>query len=79
MSRSTAGNNPVPTNLKETLIQLEGTINEWENISPDESNEIESETQTRLEHDREVLEKELQKKARVILDQLKNQIEELSE
>ena len=75
MSRNIAGNNPIPSNLKETLIQLEGTLNEWENISPDEPDESE----TRLENDREVLEKELQKKARVILDQLKNQIEELSE
>lgn len=75
MSRNTAGNNPIPSNLKETLIQLEGTLNEWENISPDEPDEHE----TRLEIDKEVLEKELQKKARIILDQLKNQIEELSE
>lgn len=69
MSRNTE----IPSNLKETLIQLEGTLNDWENISPD------NEPDTRLENDREVLEKELQKKARLILDQLKNQIEELSE
>lgn len=75
MSRNTAGNNQIPSNLKDTLIQLEGTLNEWENISPDESDD----SATRLDHDKEILEKELQKKARVILDQLKTQIEELSE
>jgi hypothetical protein len=69
MSRNTV----IPSNLKETLIQLEGTLNDWEKISPDDD------TDTRLENDREVLEKELQKKARLILDQLKDQIDELSE
>ncbi len=68
----------IPSNLKDTLIQLEGTLSEWEKISPDGQPEISSE-ESRLEHDREVLEKELQKKARVILNQLKDQIEELSE
>lgn len=70
-------NNPIrtsiPSNLKDTLIQLEGTLSDWEKISPDEEQE------TRLENDKEVLEKELQKKARIILNQLKDQIEELSE
>jgi hypothetical protein len=69
MSRNTE----IPSNLKETLIQLEGTLNDWEKISPDDD------TDTRLDNDKEVLEKELQKKARLILDQLKDQIEELSE
>ena len=63
----------IPSNLKNTLVRLEGTLSEWEKISPDEDQE------SRLENDREVLEKELQKKARIILNQLKDQIEELSE
>ena len=78
MSRNTSSNASgktiqIPSNLKDTLLQLEGTLSEWEKIAPDE------EIETRLENDKEVLEKELQKKARVILDQLKTQIEELSE
>lgn len=73
MSRNTSMNGSIPSNLKDTLLQLEGTLSEWEKIAPDE------EVETRLENDKDVLEKELQKKARVILDQLKIQIEELSE
>jgi hypothetical protein len=69
MSRSTE----IPSNLKETLVQLEGTLNDWEKISPSD------EAETRLENEKQVLEHELQKKARLILDQLKSQIEELSE
>lgn len=73
MSRN---NSQIPSNLKNTLVQLEGTLSEWEKISPE--SDI-SEQESRLDLDRDVLEKELQKKARVILDQLKSQIEELSE
>lgn len=71
-----SNNTPIPSNLKDTLVQLEGTLSEWEKISPEEGL---SEEDSRLDNDREVLEKELQKKARVILNQLKDQIEELSE
>lgn len=71
MSR-TPINNQMPSNLKDTLLQLEGTLNEWENIAP----EVES---TRLDKDKEVLQNELQNKTRVILDKLKDQIDELSE
>lgn len=74
MSHNTSiKNSKLPSNLKSTLIQLEGTLSDWENITPDD------EADTRLEHNKDVLEKELQKKARIILDQLKDQIEELSE
>jgi len=73
MSRHNNIKTQIPSNLKNTLIQLEGTLSEWEKISPEEDQE------SRFENDKEVLEKELQKKARVILNQLKDQIEELSE
>ncbi len=66
-------NNQMPTNLKDTLLQLEGTLNEWENIAPEDQEAVQ------LTKEKEVLENELQKKARVILDKLKDQIEELSE
>ncbi len=72
-SQKNVQNGHIPSNLKDTLLQLEGTLSDWEKIAPDE------EVETRLENDKDVLEKELQKKARIILDQLKVQIEELSE
>jgi hypothetical protein len=72
-SSKVSQNGHIPSNLKDTLLQLEGTLSEWEKIAPDE------ELETRLDTEKEVLEKELQKKARVILDQLKVQIDELSE
>jgi hypothetical protein len=61
----------LPSELKRTLQDLEGTLNDWENITP----ELESE---KTADHRDVLEKELQKKAKDILDQLKTQIDELS-
>lgn len=78
MSRHNNIKTQIPSNLKNTLIQLEGTLSEWEKISPEEGLS-ETESESRYEQDKEALEKELQKKARVILNQLKDQIEELSE
>lgn len=78
MSRHNNIKTQIPSNLKDTLVQLEGTLSEWEKISPEEG-PSETSGESRYENDKEVLEKELQRKARVILNQLKDQIEELSE
>jgi hypothetical protein len=64
----------LPSNLKSTLQELEGTLNEWEKIVPDTKPEENSAYETNKDH----LEKELQKKARDILYKLKTQIDDLS-
>jgi molecular chaperone DnaK (HSP70) len=61
----------LPSELKRTLQNLEGTLSDWEKITPEPQAE-------QIDEQREILEKELQKKAKDILDQLKTQIDELS-
>lgn len=61
----------LPSELKRTLQDLEGTLSDWEKITPEPKAE-------QIDEQREILEKELQKKAKDILDQLKTQIDELS-
>lgn len=58
----------MPKELKNTLNELEGALSDWEKIAPEPVQRTE----------RENLEKELQKKAKIILNKLKDQIHELS-
>ena len=58
----------LPKELTNTLHELEGALSDWEKISPEPVKTTE----------REFLEKELQNKAKIILNKLKDQIDDLS-
>ncbi len=61
----------LPSNLKSTLLELEGTISQWEKVVPET-------TAAAGIEEKDILEKELQKKARELLFKLKSQIDDLS-
>lgn len=61
----------LPSNLKLTLLELEGTISQWEKVVPET-------TAAAGIEEKDILEKELQKKARELLFKLKSQIDDLS-
>lgn len=59
----------LPLKFQKTLKDLEGTISDWEKITPS-SEAFDSPTKK--------TENQMQEKAKVILEQIKSQIEELS-